>query len=39
MENQTNISNWPNSIWLLLFAILVIAVGTTLGIWMANRLV
>lgn len=39
MDNQTNINNLTDSIWPLLFAILVIAVGTALGIWVANRVV
>ena len=39
MENQTNINNFQSSVGPALLAIVVIAAGVALGVWVANRVV
>ena len=39
MENQTDINNFQASIGPALLAIVVIAAGVALGVWVANRVV
>ena len=39
MNEQTNINNFQISLGSILLIILMIAVGTALGIWVANRVV
>lgn len=39
MENQTNSNNFQASIGPALLAIVVIAAGVALGVWVANRVV
>ena len=39
MDNQTNINSFQASIGPALLAIVVIAAGVALGVWVANRVV